>query len=74
MQGQTIREAVVKRTAFQPVIDGSLADAQWQAAEFTEKFVKYQNGVNRPFRAKFTAERACLFVGFVARIGCLATL
>lgn len=67
MHGQTIREAVVKRTAFRPLIDGLLNETQWQAAEFTEPFVRYEDGgqTGLSTRAKFLWNGDCLFIGFV---------
>jgi hypothetical protein len=67
VRGQTVREAVVKKTAFEPLIDGLLAETQWQAAGFTEKFVKYQDGgaTGLSTRAKFLWHDKRLFLGFV---------
>jgi hypothetical protein len=66
MHGQTIREAVVKRTAFKPLIDGLLAETQWRAAGFTEPFVRYEDGSGTGLstRAQFLWNGDFLFIGF----------
>jgi len=65
-EGQSIREAAVKKTPAAPVIDGLLTEPAWQAAAFTEKFVIYQTGgaAGLSTRAKFLWNDSCLFVGF----------
>jgi hypothetical protein len=66
-EGQTIREAVVKKSPAPPLIDGRLTEPEWQAAAFTEKFVKYEYGgaTGLSTRAKFLWNETCLFIGFV---------
>jgi hypothetical protein len=67
LMGQAIREAVVKKTASPPSIDGLMAEPEWRAAAFTENFVKYQDGgaTRLSTRAKFLWDAECLYVGFV---------
>jgi hypothetical protein len=67
VRGQSIREAVVKKSPAPPLIDGRLTEPQWQAAAFTEKFVKYQDGgaMLLTTQANFLWDDGYLYVGFV---------
>ncbi|MFC1508299.1 hypothetical protein ACFL60_01260 [Candidatus Omnitrophota bacterium] len=43
-EAQDIREYVVKKTESALEIDGLLSELEWEAAEFTETFIKYTDG------------------------------
>jgi hypothetical protein len=69
LYGQTIREYTVQRALSPPVIDGKLTEPDWQAAAFTEKFVKYQDGsaTQLDTEAKFLWDDDYLYIGFVCQ-------
>jgi hypothetical protein len=67
LHAQEIREYVVKRSTSTMVIDGQLAEAAWQGAGLTEKFVIYRDGTPTSLstQAKILWDDRYLYVAFI---------
>jgi hypothetical protein len=67
--GQPIREYTAFRTESPILLDGRISEPEWEAAAWTERFVRYQNGAATELstRSKFLWDDGFLYVGFACQ-------